>query len=132
VLLRFRGEAGFFVGEVGSMVGTASSVSKICVGSMLSPVRVRRVLVDLFGETSVLAVVWRRVDFRGLARLGAAGVNSSSRSSWTMLNSSSDSSSTTTFLRVARRVGRAGDGADMATVFATRLLECDRWCGRVV
>jgi hypothetical protein len=126
VLLRFRGEVDFLVGEGGSMEGTASSVSKIWVGSMLSPVLVRRVLVDFFGDTSVLAVVCRRIDFRGLARLGAAGVNSSSRSSWTMLNSSSDSSSTTTFLRVARRVGREGEGADMATMFARRLLGCGR------
>lgn len=112
VLFLLRGDAAFFVGDGGSILGTASSGSKISVGSMLSPVLVLRVFVDFLGDRSRFAVVCRRVDFRGLARLGA-GVNSSSCSSWTVPSSSSDSSSTTTFLRVARRVGRDGVAADI-------------------
>lgn len=79
-LFLLRGDAAFLVGDGGSMLGTVSSGSKIWVGSMLSPVRVLRVRADFLGDTSVFAVVCRRVDLRGLARLGA-GVNSSSCSS---------------------------------------------------
>lgn len=81
-LFLLRGEGAFFVGEVGSFAGDAGSMlgivasgSKIWAGSILSPVRVRRALVDFFGDVSTLAVVCLRVDLRGLARFGA-GVNS--------------------------------------------------------
>ena len=109
VLFRFRGD-GLFEGEFGSLGGTFSSGSNICDGSIPSPVLTLRALADLFGVALVVPVVCLLVDFRGL-RLGA-GVNSSSFSSLIKLSSSSESS-TTIVLRVARRVGRVGDSADM-------------------
>jgi hypothetical protein len=77
-LLRFLGDA-FFEGDAGSLGPMLSSGSNIWVGSMASPVFVRRDRADFLGDGWMFAVVCRRVDLRGL-RLGA-GVNSSSWSS---------------------------------------------------
>ena len=105
VLFLFRGEY-FFAGDAGSL-GTLSSGSNMAEGSTLSPLRALRVRTFFLGDASVLAVVCLRVLFRGL--FCGAGVNSSSRSSCTRLNSSPDSSSSTIVFRAARRSGRAGD-----------------------
>lgn len=110
LLLLFRGD-GLFVGDAGSLGARLSSGSKICEGSIPSPVLNLRDLADFLGDALALAVVCLLVDFLGL-RLGA-GVNSSSLSSLIKLNSSSDSS-TIIVLRAARRDGRAGDSADIA------------------
>ena len=80
---------------------------------MFSPVFALRALVDFLGDPSMVMDVCLRVDLRGLARFGA-GVNSSSCSSFTMLSSSAESSSTMTFLRAVRRVGRDDAASDMA------------------
>jgi hypothetical protein len=120
VLCLFRGDARL-VGETGSLGPIVSSGSKISDGSIASPVLTLRVLADFFGESLMLAVVWRRVDLRGLLLFAGAGVNSSSLSSWMRLNSSSDSS-TTTGRRVARRDGRTGDSADI--LYAVLELGC--------
>ena len=119
VLFRFRGDA-FFVGEAGSLGAMLSSGSKICEGSIPSPVFVLLPFVVFLGESSIFAVVCRRVDLRGLAFFGA-GVNSSSLSSLMRLNSSSDSSSTTTGLRVARRDGLTGDSIFAISCIASKL-----------
>jgi hypothetical protein len=118
VLFRFLGDAAFLVGEAGSLGIMLSSGSKMADGSMPSPVFVLLARDDFLGDGSILAVVCRRVDLRGLARFGA-GVNSSSWSSLIRLSSSSDSSSTTTGLRVARRDGRLGDS--IAVIIVTVL-----------
>lgn len=108
-LFRFRGDVAF-TGEAGSLGGAVSSGSNICGGSIPSPVLNLRDLADFLGDVFALAIVCRRVDFRGLR--DGAGVNSSSLSSATRLSSSSDSS-TMIVLRVARRVGRTGVSSDI-------------------
>ena len=75
-LLLFRGE-GFFVGETGSG-GMLSDGSKICDGSVVSPVFVLLLLAALWGVGGA-PVVFRLVCRRGV-RAGA-GVKSSSLSS---------------------------------------------------
>lgn len=89
-----------------------SSGSNICDGSMLSPVLALRLGAFFLGDFSTFAVVCRREVFLGL-RFGA-GVNSSS-SGALKLSSSSDSS-TMTFFRAARRVGRVGEIAAMLAI----------------
>ncbi len=116
-LLRLGGD--LFVGDIGSST-TLSGGLKICEGSTDSLACVcLRVAVRRFGVVAGSAVRRRgdRIDFAG------AGVKSSSSSPSccrvAMLFSMSElpSSSATTFRRVAaRREGRSGDAADMATV----------------
>ena len=111
ILLRFRVEA-LLEGEAGSLGAMLASGSKICDGSMPSPVFALRPRALFLGDMSTFAVVCRRVVFRG-PRFGA-GVKSSSSSCATILNSSSESP-TIAFLRAARRAGRLGDADAMLT-----------------
>lgn len=108
VVFLLRGETDF-VGDAGSLGALLSSRSRAIEGPTLSPDRALRVRTVFFGDTSVPAVVCLRVGLRGV--FFGAGVNSSSCpcSSWTRLNSSSESSSSTMVFRAARRNGRAGD-----------------------
>jgi hypothetical protein len=110
-LFRLRGEA-FLDGDAGSLGAILSSGLKICDGSIPSPVFALRVGSFFLGEVSTFVVVCRREDFLGL-RFGA-GVNSSS-SGALKLSSSSDSS-TITFFRAARRVGRVGETVAMLAI----------------
>jgi len=131
------------VGESGSAI-TLSGGLNICDGSIsdnftseastVSPVLVRLPAVVLRRGVVTSPFVFRRGDDRVL-RAGA-GANSSPSSSSSRLRLamlfstpelSSSSSSTTTFLRAAaRRDGRSGGAADMATVFSADLLfGCD-------
>lgn len=109
-LFLFLGEA-FFVGETGSGGIVLSSGSKICEGSMPSPVFARRLRAALRGVGGTSAVVFRLDDFLGL-RFGA-GVKSSPLSSWvfcgTFSCSSSDASTMTLRRVAARREGRVGE-----------------------
>lgn len=107
-LFLFRGDARL-VGDAGSLGTTLSSGSKICEGSIPSPVFALRAVPFFRGDVSMFAVVCLRDVFFGL-RFGA-GVNSSS--SGALKLSSSPDSSTMTFLRAARRVGRVGDTVAM-------------------
>jgi hypothetical protein len=106
-----RGEA-FLEGDAGSLGARLSSGSKICGGSIPSPVFALRLWPFFLGDVSTVVVVCRREVFLGL-RFGA-GVNSSS-SGALKLTSSSDSS-TMTFLRAARRVGRVGETVAMLAI----------------
>jgi hypothetical protein len=110
-LFRFRGEP-FLEGDPGSLGAMLSSGSKICDGSIPSPVFALRVRPFFTGDVSTFAVVCRREVFLGL-RFGA-GVNSSS-SGVLKLCSSSDSSRIT-FFRAARRVGRVGETVAMLAI----------------
>lgn len=110
-LFRFRGDA-LLDGDVGSTGAMLSSGSKICDGSMPSPVFVLRVRALLLGDVSTFADVCRRVFFLGL-RFGA-GVNSSS--SGTLKLTSSSDSSTMGFFRAARRTGRVGETVVMVAI----------------
>ena len=109
VLFRLRGEA-FLDGDSGIGVVVWSG-SKICEGSILSPVRVRRVRAAVLGVAGTPVVVLRD------ARLGlfcGAGVKSSSVSSSLVIPdvsalSSSELSTTTFFLVAALLEGRVGE-----------------------
>ena len=115
-LRRFGGD--LFVGEIGSSTMLSGGL-KICEGSTDSLCRVLlATVVRLFGVIASPPTVLRRGDLV----FAAAGVNSSSSSSSCLrlitVFSTSDpsSSSTTTFLRpAARRDGRSGEAADIAT-----------------
>ena len=114
VLFRFRGDA-LFVGDAGSLGTMLWSGSKICDGSIPSPVFALRPRAFFWGDTSTFAVVCLRVVFLGL-RLGAGAGMKSSSTSWAIRLSSSSDSSTTTFFRAARLVGRVGETVAIVSV----------------
>ena len=108
-LFLLRGEP-FLVGDSGMGVAVWSG-SKICEGSILSPVRVRRVRAAVLGVEGTPVVVLREARFRLF--WGAGVKSSSSSSSLVILDvstlSSSELSTTTFFLVAALLEGRVGD-----------------------